>query len=427
VYDLTRPASERRDVLYRAAQLLEKNHDEIADWIVREGGGIRAKADFELKMSLDELLEASALPTRPTGYVLPLSQRGQTGLARRVPRGVVGVISPFNFPLILALRSVAPALALGNAVVLKPDQQTPIAGGIVIARLFEEAGLPSGVLHVVPGGAETGEALVTDPNIAMISFTGSTATGRHVAELAARSLKKVALELGGNNAFIVLDDADLEAASSAGSWGSFLHQGQICMTAGRHIVHERVAERYIELLAKRAAALPVGDPYKEQVALGPIINQRQLERVQRIVDETVAAGATLVTGGRHNGPFYYPTVLASVKPTMAAFVEEIFGPVAPIIVVGSDDEAIEVANATEYGLSAAVQTNSEARALAIADRLRSGLIHINDQTVNYESYIPFGGMGASGNGGRFGGDASLDEFTQWQWVTMRKQPIVYPF
>ncbi|GCE14926.1 benzaldehyde dehydrogenase [Tengunoibacter tsumagoiensis] len=429
------PASERREVFYRAAHLLEVHHNEICEWIVREGGAIPMKAHFEVRGCLDELQEAAAIPTSPTGYVMPGShpgqmasaQLGQLSLARRIPRGVVGVISPFNFPLVLAMRSVAPAIALGNAVILKPDPRTAISGGIVLARLFEEAGLPSGVLQVLPGGKEAGEALVRDSHVDMISFTGSTVVGQRIAELAAPSLKKVALELGGNNAYIVLDDAPVEAASSAGAWSSFFHQGQICMSAGRHIVHERIAEKYVALLAQRAAALKVGNPYQEDVELGPIIDRKQLERIQHIVDATVADGAHLITGGSARGPYYLPTVLTHVQPTMAAYANEIFGPVAPVTIVGSDEEAIEVANASPYGLSAAIQTGSQARAFAIAERLHSGMIHVNDQTVNYESNIPFGGVGLSGNGGRFGGEASKDEFSQWQWFTLRQQSTFYPF
>jgi benzaldehyde dehydrogenase (NAD) len=417
---------EKRAVFIKAANLLDEHRADIADWIVRETGGVRGKAEFELKMAMDELLEAASMPTQPSGVIVPSNQPSVTSIARRVPRGVVGVISPWNFPLILSLRSVAPALALGNAVILKPDPQTPIVGGFVIALLFEAAGLPDGLLHVLPGGAETGEAIVKHPGIRTISFTGSTAVGRHVNEVAAPMMKKVALELGGNNAYIVLDDADLDVASSAGAWGSFLHQGQICMTAGRHIVHEKVADAYIAKLAERAARLPVGNPFEGDVALGPMINEKQLQRVHDIVDGSVKAGARLVTGGTSDGPYFQPTVLAEVTPDMLAFTEEIFGPVAPVTVVGSDEEAIAVANQTPWGLVAAVQ-RSVGRARHVAESLQTGLVHVNDQTVNYESYIPFGGCGESGNGGRFGGAASLDEFTEWQWMTLRDQATAYPF
>jgi benzaldehyde dehydrogenase (NAD) len=240
-------------------------------------------------------------------------------------------------------------------------------------------------------------------------------------------LKRVVLELGGNNVMIVCDDADIALASSAGAWGSFLHQGQICMTTGRHIVHRRVAEQYLDALSARASALPVGDPHRAPVALGPIINQRQLERVHRIVTESVAAGAELRAGGTHDGPFYKPTVLGRVSPEMPAFRDEIFGPVAPVVVVADDEEAVAVANASDYGLSAAVRTASLERGLAIARRIRSGMIHVNDQTVNNLAYAPFGGVGQSGNGSRFGSTLSADEFTEWQWITAGARQTGYPF
>ena len=268
---------ERAALIRRAARIVEDNHEEFESWLVREGGCIPGKAVFEVQLVLGELWEAAALPTQPWGHLLPSSEPGRESIARRVPLGVVGVISPWNFPQILSIRAVAPALALGNAVILKPDAQTPVSGGMLVARLFEEAGLPEDLLHVLPGEAEAGSALAEDPNVAMIAFTGSTAVGRLVGAAAGRTLKRVSLELGGNNALIVLDDADLEVASSAGAWSAFLHQGQICMTAGRHIVVESVADEYLDRLASRASNLPVGDPHTEQVALGPLINERQLE------------------------------------------------------------------------------------------------------------------------------------------------------
>jgi benzaldehyde dehydrogenase (NAD) len=416
----------RARIVRDAARLLETHAAEAIAWIVRETGSVRPKAEVEVRGSISELHEAAALPTQPQGQVLPSPDVERLSLGLRVPLGVVGVITPWNFPLILGLRSVAPALALGNAVVLKPDPKTPVSGGVLIARLFEEAGLPAGLLSVLPGDADVGEALVTDPSVRMITFTGSTAVGRRVGELAGKHLKRVSLELGGNNAMIVLDDADVDLASSAGAWGSFLHQGQICMSTGRHIVHRRVAEPYLEKLAARAAALPVGDPFREQVALGPIISQRQLDRVHRIVTESVDAGAELRAGGTYEGPFYKPTVLGRVQTEMPAFREEIFGPVAPVIVVADDDEAVAVANASDYGLSAAIRTGSLDRGLALARKIRAGMVHVNDQTVNDAAYAPFGGVGISGNGARFGSPSNVDEFTEWQWVTAGRQ-TGYPF
>ncbi len=422
-----RTGPERAAVIRKAAEVLAANRAEFETWLVREGGCVPGKAAFEVDLVLGELWEAAALPTQPWGHLLPSSEPGRESVARRVPLGVVGVISPWNFPQILSVRAVAPALALGNAVVLKPDVQTAVSGGTLIARLFEEAGLPDGLLHVLAGDAEPGAALANDPHVAMIAFTGSTAVGREVGAAAGRTLKRVSLELGGNNALVILDDADLEVASSAGAWGAFLHQGQVCMTAGRHIVLETVADEYLERLAKRAANLPVGNPHTEQVALGPLINERQVANVDRIVRETVAAGADIRAGGVHDGLFYSPTVLAGVTQDMPAFREEIFGPVAPVIVVKDEAEAIAVANDTEYGLVAAIQTGSVERGLNLAKGLRTGIVHVNDQTLNNDAYAPFGGTGASGNGSRFGSQSSWDEFTSWQWVTSREQAHAFPF
>ena len=421
------PGHERAALIRNVAKVLEANRADFETWLIREGGAVPGKAAFEVGLVLAELWEAAALPTQPWGHLLPTAEAGRESIAQRVPLGVVGVISPWNFPQILSVRAVAPALALGNAVILKPDVQTAVSGGVLIGRLFELAGLPAGLLHILPGDAEAGSALARDPNVAMISFTGSTAVGRKVGAAAGETLKRVSLELGGNNALIVLDDADLDVAASSGAWSAFLHQGQICMTAGRHIVHEAVADQYLERLTDRAAKLPVGDPNTEQVALGPLISERQLANVERIVTSTVAAGASLRTGGTHDRLFYAPTVLGGVTQSMPAFREEIFGPVAPVIVVRDDAEAVAVANDTEYGLVAAIQTGSRDRGMAMASQVDTGIVHINDQTLNNDAYAPFGGTGASGNGARFGSQSSWDEFTQWRWVTVRDQAHAFPF
>jgi benzaldehyde dehydrogenase (NAD) len=418
---------ERAAVLRRAAELLEANGPDVIDWLVRETGEIRARATHEVRISVGEIREAAALAGQPYGELLPTTERGRLSLAQRVPVGVVGAITPWNAPVILGVRVLAPAIALGNAVVIKPDVQTPITGGLLLASIFEEAGLPEGVLHALPGAAEAGEALVVDPHTRLISFTGSTATGRRVGELAGRHVKKVSLELGGNNALIVLDDADIDGAASSGAWGSFLHQGQLCFSTGRHLVQEAVADAYLERITSRAEALEVGDPFREDVELGPIINQRQLDRFDAIVQDTVAAGASLRTGGTHEQLFYRPTVIAGVEPSMPAFVEEIFGPVAAVTTFASDADAIALANRTEYGLTAAIYTESLARGLEVARSMRSGMVHINDTTINDQAIAPFGGMGASGNGGRFGSLANWEEFTQWQWCTVRDRAPRFAF
>ena len=420
------PPDQRAAVLRRAAQLLEAHADQLRPWIVRETGGIPPKADFELHFVTSILIEAAAIATQPPGQMLPSSAK-RMSFARRVPHGVVGVISPFNFPLILSTRAVAPALALGNAVLLKPDPQTPVTGGFILARLFEAAGLPPGLLQVLPGGAAAGEAMITDPDVRMISFTGSTATGRRVGELASRHLKKVTLELGGKNSTIVLDDADLDVAASSVAWSAYLHQGQICMATGTVLAHRKVARDLTERLVEKAKKLPVGDPNGGPCALGPLINERQLERVEGIVKDAVAKGAVLRAGGTYDRLFYQPTVLEEAKPGMRVLEEEVFGPVIAIVPFDTDEEAIALANGTDYGLSTGVITQSLERAMHFAAKLKSGIIHVNDQTVADEPWVPFGGTGASGNGGRHGGAANWEEFTQWQWVTIQDRATPYPF
>ncbi|WP_156761222.1 aldehyde dehydrogenase family protein [Microbacterium karelineae] len=420
------PYPVRAGVMLKAAQLLQDDPDRLAGILVPEAGSGQGKAAFEVGLVASELQEAAAVASHPYGELLR-SMKPRTSIARRVPIGVVGVISPFNFPAILSMRSVAPALALGNAVILKPDPRTSVSGGLALAALFEEAGLPTGVLHVLPGGGDLGAALVAHPGVPCISFTGSTAAGRRIGEAAAPLLKRVHLELGGNNAQLVLPDADVAAAATVGAWGSFLHQGQICMTTGRHLVHRSMAKEYVRVLAEKAERIPVGDP-AEGAPLGPIIDERQLAHVAGIVDAAVAHGATVAAGGAHEGLFYRPTVLTDVETDSPAWTEEIFGPVAPVHVYDDVDEAIDIINASEYGLSVSIITSNAYRAYELCDRIESGAVHINDATVDDEAVIPFGGVKASGVGGRFGGpQASLDTFTETQWITMQDDPARYPF
>ena len=421
------PGPKRGDVLRAFLRLMVAHSEEIADQLVRETGSIRAKAQWEIEMTAREFQEAAALASQPQGILTATLEAGRQSIARRLPIGVIGIITPWNSPFILGARAVAPALAMGNAVILKPDLQTPIIGGVAFARLLEEAGLPNGLFHVLPGGADTGAALVKERLINMISFTGSTRVGRQVGAIAGGQLKRVSLELGGNSPYIVLDDADIEAAASAGAWGAFFHQGQICLTAGRHLVHERVACAYVDALVRRAKALVVGDPFDERVQVGPIVNERQAANVDRIVAETVAKGGKVLTGGSRNGLFFEPTVITGVTRGMAAFDEEIFGPVAPITTFRDDEEALALANATKYGLAAAVVSADLARAQRIADRLPSGVVHINDQTVLYGVYSPIGGVGDSGNGFGYGTVSNADLFSEWQWITTRSQIPAYPF
>jgi benzaldehyde dehydrogenase (NAD) len=421
------PFEERAAVLRRAGDLLMAHADEIKGWLARESGAIQPFGDFQVHTSAQECYEASALPSHPYGELLRTGSP-RLSFARRLPAGVVGVIAPFNVPTILAIRAVAPALALGNAVLLKPDPRTAISGGAMFARIFEEAGLPAGVLQVLPGGADVGEALVTAPPVRVIAFTGSTRAGRAVGALAGQHLKRAHLELGGNSALIVLPDVDVRQAASVGAWGTFSHQGQVCMATSRHLVHRDIAEEYTAVLTEKVEKLPVGDPFREQVAMGPLIDAGQRDRVHGLVTASVEGGATLRTGGTFEGLFYRPTVLADVPVDAPAYQEEIFGPVAPVTPFSSLDEVVDLATGTEYGLSLGILTRDVYAGLQLAERIPSGLVHINDQTVNDEAVAPFGGVGASGTGSRHGGpQANIEAFTETQWVTLRGDLPAYPF
>lgn len=419
------PFDQKAAILRKAGDLFAEHAQTIQWWIARELGSILGA--FETGFATKACYEAAGLCSLPFGDILRTPEP-KMSFSRRVPVGVVGVIAPFNVPIVLSVRAVAPALALGNAVILKPDPRASVCGGVVVARILELAGIPEGLLSVLPGGAEVGEALVTEPRVPVIAFTGSTRAGRAIVRAAADSLKRVHLELGGKSSLIVLDDADLDKAVSLGAWGAFLHQGQICMAAGRQLVHRSLYESYLKKLAEKAEHLPVGDPATGQVALGPIIDAQQRDRIHSIVLDSVKAGARLVAGGNYDGLFYKPTVLADVPLESAAFREEIFGPVAPVIPFDTVEQAIELARDTEYGLSLGIVTRDVMKGLAIAEKIPSGCVHINDQTIVDEVVNPFGGVKASGGGSRVGGaQANLDAFTETQWVTVRSEPAQYPF
>jgi benzaldehyde dehydrogenase (NAD) len=419
------PHSVRAAVLRGAAELWRQHGAELQGWLIRESGASRAKAAYEVTGAVEECLEAAALPSHAIGDVLP-SERAWLSMTRRVPVGLVGVIAPFNAPLKLAIRSVAPALALGNAVILKPDPRTAVSGGVTIARIFQEAGLPEGVLHMLPGGADAGAAMVTCPDVRAISFTGSTAAGRSVGELAGRRFLRAHLELGGNSALIVMPDADLDRAVGAAMRGTFFHQGQICMASRRHLVHESIYGEFVQRLADRAGQLSVGNPAVEDVPLGPIIDDRQRDKIHALVTGSVRAGAKLLTGGTYEGLFYRPTVLADAGPGIPAYDNEVFGPIASVARFSTADEAAALASASDYGLSLGILNADVAAGLALADRIPTGMAHINDQTINDDANAPFGGMFDSGNASRFGGASSnIDAYTEIRWITARPEIPVY--
>ncbi len=418
----------RSAILRQAAAIMEARQEEIVSWLIREAGSTRLKARLEWEAVHAVMLEASTLVYRVESRILPSDIPNKECRAYRKPVGVVGVISPWNWPLQLSARSVCPALAVGNAVVLKPASDTPITGGLLLAKIFEEAGLPAGVLSVLIGpGNEIGDAFVTHPIPRVISFTGSTPVGRHIARLAAEApiIKRVELELGGNAPFVVLDDADLDHVVDAAVFGKFLHQGQICMIANRFIVDERLYDLFVEQFTDRVRHLKVGNPDEPDTMIGPIINEKQLERLMDKIREARASTARQLLGADPDGLLLPPHVFADVLNTQRLAREEIFGPIAPIIRARGEEEALRIANETEYGLSSAVFTGDLHRGVQFAQRIEAGMAHVNDQPVNDLPYNPFGGEKNSGIG-RFNGDWAVRAFTTDQWVTVQHAPRRYP-
>jgi aldehyde dehydrogenase (NAD+) len=423
-----RTPGERSAVMLRAAQIIEQRREEIIGWIIRESGGTRIKATLECDAVHADFMEASGVPYETQGRILPSDVPGKECRVYRKPVGVVGVISPWNWPLQLTARSVAPALAVGNAVVLKPASDTPVTGGTLIAKILEEAGLPPGVLNVVIGaGSEIGDSFVLYPVPRVISFTGSTPVGRRIGRFAVESpiIKRTELELGGNSPFVVLADANLDQAVDAAVFGKFLHQGQICMITNRFVVEEPVYSEFLDRFVDRVKKLEVGDPEKPTTLIGPIINRKQLERLQGIIGDAEAEGAKKLTGGDPQGLVLPPHVFADVSNDQKIAREEIFGPVAPVIRARDEEEALTIANDTEYGLSSAVFTRDFERGLRFAQRVEAGMTHINDQPVNDLPNNPFGGEKNSGIG-RFGGEWAVEAFTTDHWITIQHQRRTYP-
>jgi len=424
------PPAERQRIFLKAADVLESRRDEVVPLLARETGCTFGFGMFQLGFVPGLFRQAAAAPYAPIGEVIPSDNPGTFAMGVRKPVGVVGAIAPWNAALILSARSIAAPLALGNTVVLKPSEWSPVSVGLLWGEIFAEAGLPDGVLNVVthaPGGAgEIGDEFVSHPAVRRINFTGSTNVGRKLAEAAGRNLKRVVLELGGYNPLIVLADADLEYAVNATAFGAFLHQGQICMSARRVLVERSVAGEFTEKLAAKAKGLKAGDPKEPDTIIGPLINEQALAMVRERVDEAVQKGARVLAGGEAAGPCYLATVLADVPADSELARQETFGPVLAVEVVDSADEAVSRANATSYGLAAGILTSDADRGFALAHRLESGIVHVNDQPVGDEPQMPFGGVKDSG-WGRFGGRAVLDEFTELRWITVQSGSHPYPF
>jgi len=423
------PPSLRRKVFLKAADIMESRQDELVKAMMEEVGGTIGISMFQMFFVPGLYRMAASAAYDVKGEIIPADHKDSFFMAIRQPAGVVSCFGPFNVPYILATRSFALPIAYGNTAVLKPSEEAPITGGILLAEIFEEAGLPPGVLNVITttrqDASDVGEVMIAHPAVRRVSFTGSTEVGRIIAEKSGRHLKRAVLELGGKDPLIILGDADVDYAVNAAAWGSFLHQGEICMSTERIIIEKSIADEFTEKLKKRALALPMGDPTNPATAIGPSINQRAVDKVHAQVEEAVAGGAELVAGGQYDNLVYHPTVVRNVKPDMRLFTEQTFGPVAPIVVVNDKEEALAVANDSAYGLSAGILTNDFNQAFDLALRLETGMVHIGDQTVNDEPQAPFGGMKGSGYG-RFGGQAALDEFTELRWINVQRIPRTFP-
>ena len=425
----TLPA-ERQALFLRAADILQKKQNEIVAILAEETGCTFGFAMFQTMFTPGLLREAASQVHNPIGEIIPADLPGAFYMAIRQSVGVVAGIAPWNAPLILSLRAICLPIAYGNTAVLKPSTESSVSGGVVIAEIFHEAGFPKGVLNLVtngPGGSgEVGDELIENPRVRRINLTGSTSVGRQLAEKAGRHLKRVSLELGGQNPLVILRDADVDYAVNAAAFGAFLHQGQICMSVRRIIVEKPIAREFTEKFVKKISAFKVGNPKEPDTIIGPLINKQQFSQVKGNVDAAVRDGAKILCGGKAEGLCYHPTVLTNVKPSTPFAREETFGPVVSVIEVENEEEAVRVANDTAYGLSAGVITRDSIKGLAVAERIETGIVHINDQSVHDEPQVPFGGVKDSG-WGRFGGRAALEEFTELRWISIQRTPRQYPF
>jgi aldehyde dehydrogenase (NAD+) len=425
---LTLPA-ERSAIFMRAIAVMDARQAEIIDWIVRESGSTRLKATMEWGAVRGGMLEAVAMPPRATGRIQPIDVAGKESRTYRVPLGVIGVISPWNWPMHLSNRSIAPALALGNAVVVKPSDETPVTGGLLLASIYEQAGLPPGLLNVVNGDvADIGDAFTLHPTPKFISFTGSTRVGRRIGELAMRAtmIKRVGLELGGNAPLVVLDDADIDQAVKAAVFGRFLHQGQICMSSNRIVVDARIHDEFVDRFVAHVKTLKYGDPDSFETSIGPIINRRQLDGMLTTIAAARDAGVKQLLGGDPKGLVLPPHVFVGVDNESELAQSELFGPIALIVKARDEADALRIANQTDAGLSSAVFTRDEGRGLRFAMQVEAGMTHINDITVGDSANIMFGGEKNSGIG-RFNGDWIAAEFTREHLVTVQHTPRAYPF
>jgi len=420
---------EKRTILSRAADALQDKAPAFVEAMAAEIGATAGWAQFNVALASDMLREAAALTTQIAGEVIPSNRPGSLAMAVRQPAGVVLSIAPWNAPVILGVRSLATPLACGNTVVMKTSEISPRTHRLIVETL-NQAGLPKGVLNALSNApeaaAEIVETLIAQPAVRRVNFTGSTRVGRIIAELAGRHLKPALMELGGKAPLVVLDDADIDAAVAAAAFGAYMNQGQICMSTERIVVDDRIADAFVTALTAKARSLKAGDPAAGNTPLGSVVDLTAANRVGQLVKDAVDKGAVLAAGGGINGTIVEATVLDRVTSSMRIYGEESFGPVVTVVRVGSVDEAVRVANDTEYGLAAAVFGRDVNRALAVARRIDSGICHVNGPTVHDEAQMPFGGVKASGYG-RFGGKAGIAEFTELRWITVQDGSIHYPF
>ncbi|TWI58146.1 aldehyde dehydrogenase family protein [Halalkalibacter nanhaiisediminis] len=420
-------AYEKASLLEKVAELIEERRQEIVTMLVEESGSSIVKANVEVDASIGDTKEAAKYPFKMEGTIHSSLIPGKENRVYRNPIGVIGAITPWNWPFYLTIRVVAPAIATGNSIVLKADSQTPITGGLMIAKIFEDAGLPQGLINVIVADvSEIGDSMVDHPIPRVISFTGSTAAGKRIGAVAGQNLKKVALELGGNNVMIVLDDADVDQAVSAAAFGKFFHQGQICLSANRIMVDRKIYPAFVEKFKEVTSTIKVGNPAEDGNIIGPLINEKQVDRIVKFVEQSVSEGATVEIEGKVEGKLMSPFVLSNVTNDMAVAQNELFGPVAAIMPIDGEEEAIRIANASNFGLSGSVFSGSLERGIKVAHEIETGMIHVNDQTVNVEPNMPFGGEKLSGIG-RYCGEEALEEFTTVKWMSVQNDPRQYPF
>ncbi|KMW57459.1 Aldehyde dehydrogenase [Candidatus Rhodobacter oscarellae] len=422
------PFQHRAELMLKAAEIVERRAPDYVAAAQFEGGGWYGKGVYETKAIPEILRAAAATCYAPVGEVLP-SLQGKVSTAVRVPMGVIGVISPWNAQGILATRQYSFTMAAGNCIVLKPSEETPYSGGLFFAEIMEEAGIPAGVFNVVSCSRENvaavGDALVDDPRVKGVAFTGSTAVGRRIAAKCGAHLKKCCIELGGKDSLIVLEDGNMERATSAASFGAFMHQGQICMSVEKVLVQEQVYQQFLDGFVARASKLKTGNVADKSNVIGPLINDRQAERVRHQLEDAKAKGAQIALGGGVNGRFVEPTIVTHVTPQMDIWRDETFGPVAVVVPFRTDAEAVAMNNDTEYGLSSAIITANEQRAQAMSHHMENGMTHVNCSTINDEAHAPFGGTKASGIG-RYGGRWSFESFSETRWITYDRGGKQFP-